>query len=249
MRLSFALVHTLPGVPWGFPQSHGASCLSVLTSARWGSLESDRSKHRWSAITARDNGRCVPWESFKGFTQTLEVTGSHIRASRTTVSHWGGHFTAFWCIIMSLAPYRHERINTRKTLIIESCPDDDLVNLEFLDEVRFNMFISSCIDWSRVHPCWCYVCIFMSSAGDNNQPSPEEVRWAAGVHLRRWHPHRSQSLPESQHLLPTGLLWASQTATDVPSSFPITTEVLKGYCPSFVDVQMFYILYILFLSQ
>uniref|UniRef100_A0A673NA96 Myosin-IIIb-like n=1 Tax=Sinocyclocheilus rhinocerous TaxID=307959 RepID=A0A673NA96_9TELE len=30
---------------------------------------------------------------------------------------------------------RHERINTRKTLIIESCPDDDLVNLEVLDEV------------------------------------------------------------------------------------------------------------------
>uniref|UniRef100_A0A8C4IQJ5 Myosin IIIB n=1 Tax=Dicentrarchus labrax TaxID=13489 RepID=A0A8C4IQJ5_DICLA len=33
---------------------------------------------------------------------------------------------------------KHERINTRKTLIIQSCPDDDLVNLEFLDEVRFN---------------------------------------------------------------------------------------------------------------
>ncbi|KAF7215867.1 myosin-IIIb isoform X2 [Nothobranchius furzeri] len=29
---------------------------------------------------------------------------------------------------------RHKRINTRKTLIVESCPDDDLVNLEFLDE-------------------------------------------------------------------------------------------------------------------
>ncbi|XP_067265787.1 myosin-IIIb isoform X2 [Chanodichthys erythropterus] len=29
---------------------------------------------------------------------------------------------------------RHERINTRKTLIIEICPDDDLVNLEVLDE-------------------------------------------------------------------------------------------------------------------
>uniref|UniRef100_A0A087XZD4 non-specific serine/threonine protein kinase n=1 Tax=Poecilia formosa TaxID=48698 RepID=A0A087XZD4_POEFO len=29
---------------------------------------------------------------------------------------------------------RHKRINTRKTLVIESCPDDDLVNLEFLDE-------------------------------------------------------------------------------------------------------------------
>ncbi|XP_034740905.1 myosin-IIIb isoform X5 [Etheostoma cragini] len=29
---------------------------------------------------------------------------------------------------------KQERINTRKTLIIESCPDDDLVNLEFLDE-------------------------------------------------------------------------------------------------------------------
>uniref|UniRef100_A0A8B9LZS9 Myosin IIIB n=1 Tax=Astyanax mexicanus TaxID=7994 RepID=A0A8B9LZS9_ASTMX len=28
----------------------------------------------------------------------------------------------------------HERINTRKTLLIESCPDDDLVNLEVLDE-------------------------------------------------------------------------------------------------------------------
>uniref|UniRef100_A0A8B9RNS8 non-specific serine/threonine protein kinase n=1 Tax=Astyanax mexicanus TaxID=7994 RepID=A0A8B9RNS8_ASTMX len=30
--------------------------------------------------------------------------------------------------------YVHERINTRKTLLIESCPDDDLVNLEVLDE-------------------------------------------------------------------------------------------------------------------
>uniref|UniRef100_A0A8D3CEG2 non-specific serine/threonine protein kinase n=1 Tax=Scophthalmus maximus TaxID=52904 RepID=A0A8D3CEG2_SCOMX len=29
---------------------------------------------------------------------------------------------------------KHERINTRKTLIIERCPNDDLVNLEFLDE-------------------------------------------------------------------------------------------------------------------
>ncbi|XP_077073136.1 myosin-IIIb isoform X2 [Siphateles boraxobius] len=29
---------------------------------------------------------------------------------------------------------RHERINTRKTLIIEICPDDDLVNLEVLEE-------------------------------------------------------------------------------------------------------------------
>uniref|UniRef100_A0AAY4CB00 Myosin IIIB n=1 Tax=Denticeps clupeoides TaxID=299321 RepID=A0AAY4CB00_9TELE len=29
---------------------------------------------------------------------------------------------------------KHERINTRKTLIIESCPNDDLVNLEVLDE-------------------------------------------------------------------------------------------------------------------
>ncbi|KAM6985641.1 myosin-IIIb isoform 3-T3 [Aplochiton taeniatus] len=29
---------------------------------------------------------------------------------------------------------KHERINTRKTLIIQSCPDDDLVNLEVLDE-------------------------------------------------------------------------------------------------------------------
>ncbi|KAK5890268.1 hypothetical protein CesoFtcFv8_013803 [Champsocephalus esox] len=29
---------------------------------------------------------------------------------------------------------KHERINTRKTLIIESSPNDDLVNLEFLDE-------------------------------------------------------------------------------------------------------------------
>uniref|UniRef100_A0A3B4FG31 non-specific serine/threonine protein kinase n=1 Tax=Pundamilia nyererei TaxID=303518 RepID=A0A3B4FG31_9CICH len=36
--------------------------------------------------------------------------------------------------LVSLTSYRHVRINTRKTLIIESCPDDDLVNLEFLDE-------------------------------------------------------------------------------------------------------------------
>ncbi|XP_060910412.1 myosin-IIIb isoform X5 [Labrus mixtus] len=31
---------------------------------------------------------------------------------------------------------KHDRINTRKTLIIERCPDDDLVNLEFLDEEK-----------------------------------------------------------------------------------------------------------------
>lgn len=51
---------------------------------------------------------------------------------------------------MSLTSYRHERINTRKTLIIQRCPDDDLVNLEFLDEVRFNVFIASCIDRLKV---------------------------------------------------------------------------------------------------
>lgn len=44
---------------------------------------------------------------------------------------------------MSLVSRRHERINTRKTLIIESCLDDDLVNLEFLDEVSFAAFISA----------------------------------------------------------------------------------------------------------
>uniref|UniRef100_A0AAQ4RDJ3 Myosin IIIB n=1 Tax=Gasterosteus aculeatus aculeatus TaxID=481459 RepID=A0AAQ4RDJ3_GASAC len=42
--------------------------------------------------------------------------------------------------VISLASHRHERINTRKTLIIESSPDDDLVNLEFLDEVSFILF-------------------------------------------------------------------------------------------------------------
>lgn len=51
---------------------------------------------------------------------------------------------------MSLTLYRHERINTRKTLIIESCPDDDLVNLEFLDEVRFKVFTLSGIDQCKV---------------------------------------------------------------------------------------------------
>lgn len=60
---------------------------------------------------------------------------------------------------MSLTLYRHERINTRKTLIIESCPDDDLVNLEFLDEVRFIMFTSSCIDQCNVQ-CSCYYMVF-----------------------------------------------------------------------------------------
>lgn len=70
---------------------------------------------------------------------------------------------------MSLAVYRHERINTRKTLIIESCPDDDLVNLEFLDEVRFSMFTASGID-RLVFLMYAFL-----SAGDNNQPSPEEV--------------------------------------------------------------------------
>lgn len=54
---------------------------------------------------------------------------------------------------MSLTSYRHVRINTRKTLIIESCPDDDLVNLEFLDEVGFYVFISSCIDEPKLKSC------------------------------------------------------------------------------------------------
>lgn len=54
---------------------------------------------------------------------------------------------------MPLTLHRHERINTRKTLIIESCPDDDLVNLEFLDEVRFNVFTSSYIDCYKVQCC------------------------------------------------------------------------------------------------
>ncbi|TNN54253.1 Myosin-IIIb [Liparis tanakae] len=48
---------------------------------------------------------------------------SEAAGSVLTSAHWG-----------SLESDRHERINTRKTLIIESCPDDDLVNLEFLDE-------------------------------------------------------------------------------------------------------------------
>lgn len=77
---------------------------------------------------------------------------------------------------MSLASYRHERINTRKTLIIESCPDDDLVNLEFLDEVRFNAFISSYIDRPSVQSRSHVGFFLLFSAGDNNQPSPEEVR-------------------------------------------------------------------------
>ena len=54
-RLYFS--HTLP---WGFLQPHRTSWW--LTSAHWGSLDSDRSKHRWSAITASDSGRCVPWD-------------------------------------------------------------------------------------------------------------------------------------------------------------------------------------------
>uniref|UniRef100_A0A8C7ZS13 Myosin IIIB n=1 Tax=Oryzias sinensis TaxID=183150 RepID=A0A8C7ZS13_9TELE len=37
-------------------------------------------------------------------------------------------------VSMSLTSHRHERINSRKTLIVESCPGDDLVNLDFLDE-------------------------------------------------------------------------------------------------------------------
>lgn len=79
-------------------------------------------------------------------------------------SSFAGRFPAFWAIIMSLASCRHERINTRKTLIIESCPDDDLVNLEFLDQVRYNVFISLCIDRTEVQSCWFHAFVFSYSS-------------------------------------------------------------------------------------
>lgn len=72
---------------------------------------------------------------------------------------------------MSLASYRHERINTRKTLIIESCPDDDLVNLEFLDEVSSSVFIS----WAYRPASVVYTSTLFFLSGDNNPPPPEEI--------------------------------------------------------------------------
>lgn len=71
-------------------------------------------------------------------------------------------------------------------------------------------------------PC---VCFLFFSAGDNNQPSAEEVWWAAGVHLCWWHPHRSQSFSESQHLLSPG--WLKTRHTNVPSVCPITKEMMN----------------------
>lgn len=120
----------------------------------------------------------------------------------------------FFVIVTSLAPRRHERINTRKTLIIESCPDDDLVNLEFLDEVRFKVFMSLCASIALRYSLFDYPCMILSPpAGDDNQAPAEEVRRAAGVHLRRRHPHRSQPLPESQHLLAAG--WSQDISDGV----------------------------------
>lgn len=146
---------------------------------------------------------------------------------------------------MSLASCRHERINTRKTLIIESCPDDDLVNLEFLDQVRFNVFISSSIDRAKVQSCWFRVCVFFFvSAGDNNQPSPEEIWWAAGLHVCWWHPHRSQSFSESQHLLSPG--WLQTGHTDVPSSCPVRIWLLTSHATgsASVNIHISYCIYV-----
>uniref|UniRef100_A0A4W5R0B3 Myosin IIIB n=1 Tax=Hucho hucho TaxID=62062 RepID=A0A4W5R0B3_9TELE len=45
----------------------------------------------------------------------------------------------------------HERINTRKTLIIETSPDDDLVNLEFLDEETIIKHLSKRYDELQIY--------------------------------------------------------------------------------------------------
>lgn len=54
-----SLFFTFCGIPWDF---HGASW-RCWPPPSWDS-ESNRSKHRWSAITAGYTGRWVPWESF-----------------------------------------------------------------------------------------------------------------------------------------------------------------------------------------
>uniref|UniRef100_A0A3P8Z0V3 non-specific serine/threonine protein kinase n=1 Tax=Esox lucius TaxID=8010 RepID=A0A3P8Z0V3_ESOLU len=46
---------------------------------------------------------------------------------------------------------KHERINTRKTLIIESSPDDDLVNLEVLDEETIIKHLSKRYDELQIY--------------------------------------------------------------------------------------------------
>lgn len=127
---------TLTDVPRDHFQSHMDPDGSVLTSAHWGSLESDRSKHRWSAITGCDNRRCFPWEIFEGLHTNL---GSDWILDAAVFLHWLPLYVFLMHYHLLGFIHRHERINTRKTLIIESCPDDDLVNLEFLDEVRFKV--------------------------------------------------------------------------------------------------------------
>jgi len=84
-------------------------------------------------------GDVSPGRALKGSTQTSRVAGSSIQPSNYCLI-WC-RVTAFRGTVMFLTSYRHERINTRKTLIIQSCPDDDMVNLEFLDEVRFYVFM------------------------------------------------------------------------------------------------------------
>lgn len=51
----------------------------LLTSVHGGSLESDRSKHAYSATTSCDNRGFVPWESLKGLVKNVEVTGYYIQ--------------------------------------------------------------------------------------------------------------------------------------------------------------------------
>uniref|UniRef100_A0A8K9UXH3 Myosin IIIB n=1 Tax=Oncorhynchus mykiss TaxID=8022 RepID=A0A8K9UXH3_ONCMY len=51
----------------------------------------------------------------------------------------------------SNSSHRHERINTRKTLIIETSPDDDLVNLEFLDEETIIKHLSKRYDELQIY--------------------------------------------------------------------------------------------------
>uniref|UniRef100_A0A6Q2X4L9 Myosin IIIB n=1 Tax=Esox lucius TaxID=8010 RepID=A0A6Q2X4L9_ESOLU len=63
-----------------------------------------------------------------------------------TSPHLGFELTTSW-----LYSNRHERINTRKTLIIESSPDDDLVNLEVLDEETIIKHLSKRYDELQIY--------------------------------------------------------------------------------------------------
>ncbi|XP_028446784.1 myosin-IIIb isoform X7 [Perca flavescens] len=84
---------------------------------------------------------------------------------------------------------KQELINTRKTLIIESCPDDDLVNLEFLDEETIISHLQKRYDELQVYTYVGDILIALNPFQNLNIYSPQFSKLYHGVKRADNPPH------------------------------------------------------------